>query len=82
MVLDTNRTAQSDWHFVDYHKLGTIELKNDNLSKFLAEWNYCSLHSSCRFSEKYMDECFLIQIKKCSTLKGLLDNYEFRTHFY
>ena len=81
-IFDKNKVSVHDWHFVDYQRLQMIELKNDNLAKFIAEWDYCLLHSTCNFSEQHREECFLRQIKKSSALKGLLDNYEYHTYFY
>ena len=82
MIHDKNKVAVHDWHRVDYDRVRTIELKNGNLAKFIQEWDYNLLHSSCQFSEIYLEECFLIQLKRCSSIKGLLDNYEFHTQFY
>ena len=39
IVFDKNRVDTSNWHWIDYQKLGTVELKNDNLAKLLADWD-------------------------------------------
>ena len=82
MIHDKNKVSPHDWHLLDYDRIRSIELKNDNLSKFVQEWDTCLLHSSCHFSEEYLEQIFFIQIKKCAALKGLLDNYEYHMHFY
>ena len=80
-IFDRNKVSAQDWHLVDYDRLKTIELQNDNLSKFMEDWNYCLRHSSCRFTEECLEEHFLKQVRKSSRMKQVLVFYDFRAHF-
>ena len=46
-VLLRNQVSARDWHLVDYKKIKYVELKNDNLSKFVEERHHCLCNISC-----------------------------------
>ena len=66
---------------MDYEKLKKVELQNDNLSKFIEEWNYCLRYNTCTFSPEYLESTFLKQLQKCSSLKAQLGMYDYMGSF-
>ena len=44
------------------------ERKNDNLSKFMEDWNFCFRHCRCRFTKKYLEDLLLLKQIRVSTI--------------
>ena len=54
-IFDKNKVSAQDWFELDYEKLKKVELQNDNLAKFIEEWNYCLRYNSCYFTHEYLE---------------------------